>query len=86
MSIISMYDIQNVERLPLPHNYEELNADSKQFHDTRTGNWRYVFAKVIYDPESFIHVDNIIGMSGSSYDRKPLLLLFFSFYFSFNQK
>ena len=26
---------------------EEHNVDSKQFHDTCTGNWRYVFTKAI---------------------------------------
>ena len=55
-----MYDIQNVECTSTP---EELDVCSKQFHDTCTGNCRYAFTNVFYDPDSFIHVD-IIGMSG----------------------
>ena len=72
-----MYDNQNVGEIAISTS-EELDVDSKQFHDTRIwtvlkdliqGYLRYVFIKVVYDPESFIHVHNIIGMSGFSHDR-----------------
>ena len=64
---------QNFDRIHVRHpecrevatsTSKELDVDSKQFHDKCTGNWRYVFIKVVYDHESFIPVDNIIGMSG----------------------
>ena len=41
-----------------------MSASSFFIHDTSTGNWRYVFTKVVYDPESFIHVNNSIGKNG----------------------
>ena len=72
ISIISMYDNQNVEIIATSTSGKR-DVDSKQFHATRTrivlkdllqGCLRFVFTKVVNDPQSFIHVDNIIGISG----------------------
>ena len=51
----------------------KLDVDSKQFHATHTRTvlkdllqryLRFVFTKVVNDPQSLFHADNIIDMSG----------------------
>ena len=48
---------------------EELDVDSKQFHDT--GNCRNLFTKIVYDPEiclvNTVQIESVTGISHISH-------------------